>query len=220
MSEVKVNKISPRSSTTVTLGDASDVFQLPASAEIDIASGATLDVNGTIDLTGATTTGFPAGGLTQLSQWRLTADFTATAAPIASNLAEVATPDGFGKLPDVAAGVAGSMTESSGIFTFPSTGLWRIDFISFLTPHTIQTSTGSIYTTHNDSTWVQAAFSSNIAYYGLQSASCTYLFRVAATSTHKVRFHIGISASAESCTTHGNADVNETSMTFLKLADI
>ena len=83
MSEVKVNKISPRSSTTVTLGDASDVFQLPASAEIDIASGATLEVNGTIDLTGATTTGFPAGGLTHASQWRLTTGFTGDAAPIA-----------------------------------------------------------------------------------------------------------------------------------------
>ena len=57
-SEVKTNKISPVGST-VTLGDASDVFQLPASAEIDIASGATLDVNGTIDVTGATKTGFP-----------------------------------------------------------------------------------------------------------------------------------------------------------------
>ena len=58
MSEVKVNKISPRSGTDVTLGDASDVFTLPSSGEIDIASGATLDVNGTIDLTGATKTGF------------------------------------------------------------------------------------------------------------------------------------------------------------------
>ena len=66
MSEVKVNKISPRSGTDVALGDASDTFTLPASAtiqvassgEIDIASGATLDVNGTIDVTGATLTGF------------------------------------------------------------------------------------------------------------------------------------------------------------------
>ena len=69
-SEVKTNKISPSTSTTVTLGDASDLFQLPASAEIDIASGATLDVNGTIDLTGATKTGFP-GGLDNASQWSL-----------------------------------------------------------------------------------------------------------------------------------------------------
>ena len=60
MSEVKVNKISPRSGTDVTLGDASDTFTLPSSAEIDIASGATLDVNGTIDVTGSTVTGLSA----------------------------------------------------------------------------------------------------------------------------------------------------------------
>ena len=50
MSEVKVNKISPRSGTDVTLGDASDTFTIPASA--------TLDVNGTLDLAGSTMTGF------------------------------------------------------------------------------------------------------------------------------------------------------------------
>jgi hypothetical protein len=54
-SEVKANKISPATVTTVTLGDASDTFVIPASV--------TLDVNGIIDLTGATKTGFPAGGL-------------------------------------------------------------------------------------------------------------------------------------------------------------
>jgi len=52
-SEVKTNKVSPATGTDVTLGDASDTFTVPASV--------TLDVNGTIDLTGATTTGFPAG---------------------------------------------------------------------------------------------------------------------------------------------------------------
>jgi len=67
-SEVKANKISPATGTTTTLGDASDVFQLPASAEIDIASGATLDVNGTIDVTGATVTGLSAGKVLQVVQ--------------------------------------------------------------------------------------------------------------------------------------------------------
>ena len=67
-SEVKTNKISPSTSTTVTLGDASDVFQLPASAEIDIASGATLDVNGNIDFTGATVTGLTTGKVLQVVQ--------------------------------------------------------------------------------------------------------------------------------------------------------
>ena len=73
-SELKTNKISPATGTTTTLGDASDVFQLPASAEIDIASGATLDVNGTIDATGATITGFPQGGLQHINTVTNTSD--------------------------------------------------------------------------------------------------------------------------------------------------
>ena len=54
MSEVKVNKISPRSGTGVTLGDNGDTFTVPSGATLDIASG------GTIDATGATITGFDA----------------------------------------------------------------------------------------------------------------------------------------------------------------
>ena len=73
-SELKTNKISPATGTLTTLGDASDVFQLPASAEIDIASGATLDVNGTIDATGATITGFPQGGLQHITTVTNTSD--------------------------------------------------------------------------------------------------------------------------------------------------
>ena len=46
MSEVKVNKISPRSGTTVTLGDSGDTFTIP--------SGATITNNGTASGFGAT----------------------------------------------------------------------------------------------------------------------------------------------------------------------
>lgn len=49
MSEVKVNKISPYSGTSFTLGDSGDTFSIP--------SGATLTVNGTITNNG-TATGF------------------------------------------------------------------------------------------------------------------------------------------------------------------
>jgi len=72
-SEVKTNKLSPSTGVTVTLGDASDVFQLPASAEIDIASGATLDVNGNIDFTGATVTGLTTGKILQVVHTSVTA---------------------------------------------------------------------------------------------------------------------------------------------------
>jgi hypothetical protein len=47
MSEVKVNKISPRSGTDVTLGDSGDTFTVPSGATLDIASGATLTNSGT-----------------------------------------------------------------------------------------------------------------------------------------------------------------------------
>jgi len=70
MSEVKVNKISPRSGTDVTLGDASDTFTIPASA--------TLDVNGTIDVTGATVTGLSAGKILQVTTNSYNTTATAT----------------------------------------------------------------------------------------------------------------------------------------------
>ena len=49
MSEIKVNKISPRSGTTVTLGDSGDTFTIP--------SGATINNQGTATNFGATFTG-------------------------------------------------------------------------------------------------------------------------------------------------------------------
>jgi len=74
MSEVKVDKISPRSGTDVTLGDASDTFTIPASA--------TLDVNGTIDVTGATVTGLSAGKILQVVQSSKTGQITKTSTTI------------------------------------------------------------------------------------------------------------------------------------------
>ena len=66
--EIKVLKISPTTGTDVTMGDSSDNFIVPA--------GVTLDVNGIIDLTGATTTGFP---ITQeVGTWTSTVRFMTT----------------------------------------------------------------------------------------------------------------------------------------------
>jgi len=69
-SEVKTNKISPATGTDVTLGDASDTFTIPASA--------TLDVNGIIDITGATATGFPSAGFSDIDTTTATGSTTYT----------------------------------------------------------------------------------------------------------------------------------------------
>ena len=47
MSEIKVNKISPATSTETTLGDANDKFIVPSGAELEVASGATITNSGT-----------------------------------------------------------------------------------------------------------------------------------------------------------------------------
>lgn len=231
-SEVKTNKISPATGTDVTLGDASDTFTIPSGSaitvasggdinvlsggEIDIASSATLDVNGTIDLTGATTTGFPAGGLTHASTWRLTSGFTGSAAPIASNLAEAALPVGCGVL-------GASMTESSGIFTFPTTGYWWITYNALWELSTdSRYLTGYIYTTTNNSTYAKAVegatFSAiNIAGNHFPSVCMSYLFDVTDTTQCKCRFDIEIQTGT--VTTQGASTDNRTFMTFLRLAD-
>jgi|ETNvirnome_2_130_1030620.scaffolds.fasta_scaffold03547_3 hypothetical protein len=204
MSTLEVGKIVPATGTAITLGDSGDTFTIPASA--------TLDVNGIIDLTGATKTSFPS--ITTASQWRLTTDFTGGVTPIATNLEEVDGPVGFGVL-------GSSMTQSSGIFTFPSTGYWMIKFDTVSSAAArVAYNKSIIMTTTNDSTYVEAAWAmafnvSSPATYS--SSSVVYIMDVTSTSTHKVRFDVAVASGTT--TWMGDTDHNETCMTFIKLAD-
>jgi hypothetical protein len=47
MSELKVNKVTPRSGTTVTLGDSGDTITIPSGATIDLSSATQTGVGGT-----------------------------------------------------------------------------------------------------------------------------------------------------------------------------
>ena len=61
--------------------------------------------------------------ITEVDQWRVTASFTTDDAdPIGANWER--TDTNFTK-------IGTGMTESSGVFTFPSTGIWRVDFGSY-----------------------------------------------------------------------------------------
>ena len=160
----------------------------------------------------------PAGGLTAASQWRLTTSFTNDAEPIASNLEQADAPVGFGVL-------GSSMSQSSGIFTFPSTGYWYITF-----QHNFHGNTNvyekethcKITTTTNNATYAVAAdgvqsSGQNNPNNVRGSASTSYIFDVTDTANCKVRFDILVADSGT--TTLGSTDYLRTGMTFLRLAD-
>ncbi len=152
------------------------------------------------------------GGLTAASQWRLTTDFTGDAAPIDANLEEVDAPVGFGIL-------GSSMTESSGVFTFPSTGYWlvRFDALYYYTSESYYTDS-QIYVTTNDSDY-------NIATYGRSGTggsdygnpSSEFVVDVTSTSNVKVRFHVKTQDDTATC--KGDTGYNYTYMTFIRLGD-
>ena len=67
------------------------------------------------------------GGVLEYDHWRLSTAFDGSAAPIASNLIQstysASSPDR-----QWAGKIGTGMSQSSGVFTFPSTGYWEVSF--------------------------------------------------------------------------------------------
>jgi hypothetical protein len=158
----------------------------------------------------------PLGGITEADQWRLTAQATAgaSATTLSTNLERVDT-DGFGK-------IGTGMSHSSGIFTFPSTGVYKIEFnLLCLLNADARQITSTIMTTTDNSSYDQASYgNSSIAYvqsnYTFQTAYTCFIFNVANTTTHKVKFNI---ASSNNAIAQADTDTNTTYMTFIRLGD-
>ncbi len=116
MSEIQANKISPATGTAITLGDSSDTFTVPNGVTLDVASG------GTLDVTGATVTGLTSG-LSEADYWYFSNNQTISAmteTTISGHWSRMTAYGGAG-------GELGTgLTESSGVFSFPSTGIYYV----------------------------------------------------------------------------------------------
>jgi len=208
-----------------TIGSASD------SDAIAIASNGVLTINGAYTLptadgsanqvlqtngSGALSFGsISSGGITMAQQWRLTASKGGENSTVSANL-EIVDTNGYGS-------IGSNMTESSGIFTFPSTGIYLIlvsAFIGFATQGDAQASLVTSVTTNNSSFGSDA-----YAVAGSNSGSgnsnfnvfSQFLFDVTNTTTHKVKFFTESFASGT--TLQGNSDTNFTSFGFYRLGD-
>jgi len=167
-------------------------------------------------VTGTLPTSNYTSGITVADQWRLTTDFTGVANPITSNL-EQNDSSGNG-VP-----LGSSMTQSSGVFTFPSTGIYMI--IATLQGRGNNGSTGvadsefrlTIKVTTDNSTYTEVGFNATGVASGAYGAStCHYVFDVTDTSTHKCSFRVFNNVSPM---THGDSSKNETHFTFIRLGD-
>jgi len=245
MSEVKVNKISPRSGTDVTLGDSGDTFTVPTGVTLDTSNSTVTLPDGSVTnaklnndiISGATELAtepedtdeflvsdagtikridyslIKGGGITEADQWRLNADFTSNNTTINAGW-ERNDSTGFGY-------IGTGMTESSGIFTFPSTGIYWIHFKANMLNSTTSQYLGiGIETTPDNSTYTEVANSYTNAYTGnAHSVVVTNIFfDVTNTSTHKVRFSTK-SPQAGTNTVLSNSGKNITDVTFIRLGD-
>ena len=191
---------------TSFVGNAASLTQIPAANIVGVCT------------SGFTKTGGFGGGIEMAETWRLTSNITNDGSEnvITANLSKASTPSGYGKLGTE------TMTFSSGVFTFPSTGIY------YITANSKQYSLGDstigngnailINTTTDNSSYSRASYGSQAVptTNDYASANCHLIFDVTDVSTHKVRFsHSGSSGSVVAA----NANDNQTHFLFMKLGD-
>ena len=188
------NLIIKEVANAITIGASGDTITIP--------SGATITNSGTAS-------GF---GITEADQWRITANHSGVAV-ITANWERVDTYS-YG-------GLGTGMSQSSGIFTFPSTGIWRIDFYA----SAVATGGGSDYMRADiDHTEDNGTYNTASVSYGGNAAdhycniSIFSIFDVTDVSTHKVRFELGQNQS-NTATFHGSTSQTRTSALFTRLGD-
>ena len=149
------------------------------------------------------------------NMWRVTS--SATLAAGSSDLTS-----NWETIDSYSAGVAGSsMSQSSGIFTFPSTGIYYVkgqmmvsrtsDAIDYTGMRIYGTSDNSSYNLMSTGyTW----FENTASIYGM--AASETIFDCTNTTTHKVKFNVNREQEVE---VHGSNSQNITYALFIKLGD-
>jgi len=118
------------------------------------------------------------------------------------------------------------MTESSGVFTFPATGYWRIDcqfYFQILTTSSAYGRGEIQVSTNTGSDWSIASScnasmtDSTVSDHSSANVYVTHQFDVTSTSTHLVRFVV--SQETASGYLNGNSDHTFTGFTFTHLGN-
>ena len=155
-------------------------------------------------------------GIKMVDQWRLTANTSITASTgyfLDSNWERVDS-DNFGQL-------GTGMTESSGVFTFPTTGIYLVQTTTNFR-NTNSTSQNYAYitvSTNGGSSFDDAALSlgSNRQANTYSTATCSHVLDV--TDTSQIKVMLKVYVTANNTLAEGNTNRTMTGMTFIRLGD-
>ena len=154
-------------------------------------------------------------GITQADQWRVTANYnmSSTETTLTSNWERNDTMFSY---------IGSGMTESSGIFTFPQTGVYKVNFqmtafvngqqTRYLGFHIKGSQDGTNYSKLTESL---ASISDDGSAY--QSVRGEAFFDVTNTTNCKIKFDV--SSEHNNITGDGHSDQNRTFATFIRLGD-
>jgi len=165
----------------------------------------------------------PVGGITQADNWRINSNLTGLSYPGADITANWERADSTGQGSNMVIG--SGMSESSGVFTFPATGIylistfWEIGATNHNDPY-IQVQT--LVTTNNSSYGIAARNGQGLTKYDSStfitgSMSNTVIIDVADTSNTKVKFYFRVSGSNP--TLVGSNTEGKNGVCFVRLGD-
>ena len=150
------------------------------------------------------------GGITEADQFRLTADLTSQG-DITSNL-ERNDGTAFSK-------IGTGMTESSGVFTFPSTGIYKVSATirAYSSTNDVVSIEIKVTTNNSDFSVVADAAVGDQSNNKSQTGTVSSFVDVTDTSNVKVKFRAGSLSSGT--VIEGNSSYNKTVFEFIRLGD-
>ncbi len=208
-SKILVDELAPQShATDVTITTGKKIAG--ANTQFKMTGGA---ANNIIETDGSGNLSFvaPTIGLSNATQYRLTADFTGAANPVT----------GWTLVPDTPPfGILGSkVVETAGTFSYPTDGsglgYWLVawDLMAEGSAHS------SVYcdisATTDNSTYVKVAEGQAGTYYGYCNPKCSVIQKVTDVTQDKIKFNVNFATAT--VTSHGDAAFNESTVTFIKL---
>jgi len=202
MSTLETNLIQPATGTALTVGASGDTITVP--------SGATFNVAGTLQSGGSALI----SGITQADQWRITSNASLDSGDVVSANWE-RNDNTYDKIGD-------GMSESSGVFTFPETGIYLIHTTLQAGDTTDQDYIGLILqnTLNNGGAWatLQDSYGNITSGGGAQvyvNVSDVCMVDITDLSNHKIRMQLG--AEAAGVSVKGSTSSQKTGLTFIRL---